>query len=443
MYMTKREAELFLEQINQYGSVPGLSNVTELAKRLGNPQDALCFVHIAGTNGKGSVLKLVSDACKASGIRTGVYLSPTLTDYRERFQINGRMISKQKLYSYLERLKEACDSMVEDGLTHPTAFEMETALAFLYFKEENCRLVVLECGMGGDMDATNIIQNTRVAVLTSISMDHMAFLGNSLGEIATHKAGILKEGASVVCYPSDEEVLKVIKEKAAECKIPEENIKITDASLLKNVRYRLEKQQFSYKTHEKMKLGLAGRYQILNAAVALDVLDTLKEQGFPIKETAVRKAFLEAKWPGRMEILDQKPLFVIDGAHNEDAAEKLAASIDFYFTNKKIIYIMGVLRDKDYSQMIEKTYRYADQIITVKTPDNPRAMDAYELALKVKRVHDKVTVADSLCEAVEMAYLLADKDSVILAFGSLSYLGALRQIVAERKERKGKQVTKI
>lgn len=434
--MTAKEAALFLEKINQYGSVPGLDSVTELCRRVGNPQDTLQFVHIAGTNGKGSVLKLVSDACKESGIRTGRYLSPTLIDYRERFQINGRMISKQKLYAYLERMQHVCDEMVADGLKHPTAFEMETALAFLYFKEENCDLVILETGMGGTLDATNLIQTTKVSVITSISIDHTAFLGKTIHEIAANKAGILKKGARVVCYPSCEEALQVIMDKAAECNIPTEHIIVSDPSLLRDVRYKLGKQSFSYKKYSKMQLGLSGKYQIMNAAVALDVLKVLGEVGYPVKEQAVRKVFREAVWPGRMEVLSRNPLFIIDGAHNADAAERLAESIELYFTNKKIIYIMGVLRDKDYTHMINVTHRYADQIITVKTPDNPRAMEAYDLAREVSLVHNKVTVADSLMEAVEMAYLLSDKNSVILAFGSLSYLGELRKIVAERAKRK-------
>ena len=441
--MTKREAEAFIDEINQYGISPGLESVRELCKRLGNPQDQLTFVHIAGTNGKGSVLKLVSDACKESGIRTGRYLSPVLQDYRERFQINGRMIARTKLYAYLERLKQVCEKMVQDGFHHPTAFEMETALAFLYFKEENCDLVVLETGMGGDLDATNIIREAKVVVFTSISMDHMAFLGNSLSQIAAHKAGILKKGAKVVCYPSKEEALAVIKQKASECGIAGEDIVVTDEALLRQVKYRLKGQQFSYKEYAGIKLGLAGGYQILNAAVALDVLDALKELGFAVKEAAVRKAFEQASWSGRMEVIGEKPTFLIDGAHNEDAAKQLAQSIGLYLKGKKLLYIMGVLRDKDYESMIRQTYRYASHIITVKTPNNPRAMDAYELAKEVSRYHDSVTAADSLTEAVEMAYLLADRDSVILAFGSLSYLGELKQIVQNRNAGKPKPAVKI
>lgn len=443
MHMTKKEAQLFLEKVNQYGSIPGLDSVGELCRRLGNPQDALQFVHIAGTNGKGTVAKLVSDACTASGMKTGRYTSPALSDYRERFQIDGRMISYRLLYEYLGQLKEVCGKMEEEGLVHPTAFEMETALAFLYFKEQGCDLVVLECGMGGDLDATNIVTSTKVAVFTSISIDHTGVLGRTITEIAGHKAGILKTGAAVVCYPSCDEALQEILHRAEELQIPQGKIKITDKMLIRNIKYGLEKQSFSYRNHKKVTLALCGKYQITNAAVALDVLDTLCEAGFPLREAAVLKAFSEEKWHGRMEILAKRPLFVIDGAHNADAADKLADSVAFYFTNRKIIYIMGILRDKDYSTIIERTSMYADHIITVSTPDNPRAMGAYELAVEVNRLHGKVTVADSLTEAVEMAYLLADKDSVILAFGSLSYLGALRKIVCKRNAGKGRKPTKI
>ena len=434
--MTEKEAENFIEELQGYGSVPGLDSICELCRRLGNPQDALSFVHIAGTNGKGSILLLVSEACREAKIRVGRYISPTISDYRERFQINSRMITKKALYSYLERLKEVCDKMVEAGFRHPTSFEVETALAFLYFKEQNCDLVVLEAGMGGLGDATNLITTTKVAVLASISMDHMAFLGKSLKEIAHQKAGIIKEGARVVAYPSPKEALEEIERMCLSQNISDNKYKVTDASAIMQPKYGLAKQSFSYGAYKKMELGLIGKHQLVNASVALDVIDALREAGYEIPEVCVRKAFREAKWPGRMEIIAKKPYFVLDGAHNEDAARKLAESIRFYFTNRRIIYIMGILKDKEYEKIIALTHSFADQIITVKTPNNQRAMDAYELAREVSAYHSRVTAVDSLEEAVEVSYLLADKDTVILAFGSLSFLGDLKKIVeVQLKER--------
>jgi len=451
--MTQKEADLFIEKLQLLGSVPGLHSISVLCEKLGNPQDKLSFVHIAGTNGKGSVLAYLSETCKAAGYKVGRYSSPTISDYRERFQINGRMISKKDLCSYLERIKEACELIVAEGENHPTAFEVETALAFLYFKEKECDIVILECGMGGELDATNIIKTAKVAVLTSISKDHTAFLGNTIEEIAAHKAGIIKRRMlaleerveteekqsnvssqmSVVVYPSEMAVCRVIEERCKEQGIPKENLMFTDATLLKNIKYGIKKQVFRYKQWDKMEISLLGKHQVLNAAVALDAVDALKRQGYSIPEKAVRKAFSQVTWQGRMEIVATKPMFVLDGAHNKDGAKKLAESIETYFKDKKLIYIMGMFRDKEYEEIIALTHDYAKQIITVKPPNQPRAMEAYELAMEISKVHKQVTVADSLEEAVEMSRLLADKDTVILVFGSLSYLGAIKKIIVDKK----------
>lgn len=434
--MTEKQGAEFLEYLQTLGSVPGLDTIKELLRRLGNPQDKLSFVHIAGTNGKGSVALLVSETLKNAGYQVGRYISPTISDYRERFSVNGKMITKKDLYRLLAQLKRVCEEMVKDGFAHPTAFEVETALSFLYDVEKNCDLVVLECGMGGFMDATNVIKNTMVCVFASISMDHMSFLGDTLEKIATQKSGILKEGASIVCYPSPREALEPILQEAKKKNIPKENICICDEAQIKDIKYGLAKQKMSYKSYRRLTVSLAGKHQIINAAVALDVIEAIKQKGYVILEEAVRKAFSEADWPGRMEIIQKKPLMIMDGAHNEDAAKKLAASIEEYFLGKRLIYIMGVFQDKEYEKIIDLTCRYASQIITIKTPNNPRALSAYELAQAVARVNPNVTNVDSLEEAVEISSLFADKDSVILVFGSLSFLGELKNIVQKKEKKK-------
>ena len=434
--MTEKQALEFLEYLQTLGSVPGLDTIKELLKRLDNPQDQLSFVHIAGTNGKGSVALLVSETLKNAGYQVGRYISPTISDYRERFSVNGKMITKKDLYRLLAQLKSVCEEMVKDGFAHPTAFEVETALSFLYDIEKKCDLVVLECGMGGFMDATNVVKNTLVCVFASISMDHMSFLGNTLGKIATQKSGIIKEGADIVCYPSKEEALNQILKEAKEKNIPDENICITDENLIKDKKYGLLKQKMSYKSYRKLTLSLAGKHQLINAAVALDTIEALKRKGYDIPKESVMDAFSQATWPGRMEIIQKKPLMIMDGAHNEDAAKKLAASIEEYFLGKRLIYIMGVFQDKEYEKIIDLTCRYASQIITIKTPNNPRALSAYELAQAVARVNPNVTNVDSLEEAVEISSLFADKDSVILVFGSLSFLGELKNIVQKKEKKK-------
>ncbi len=427
--MNEKEAYEYIESVGNYGIVPGLDSIKELCRRLGDPQKDLKFVHVAGTNGKGSVSAFTAAALKAGGYRVGRYISPVIFEYREKIQVNDSYISRRAMCRGLERIKEACGGMEEK---HPTLFEIETALAFLYFQEKKCDIVVLETGMGGLMDATNVIENTLVAVITSVSMDHMKFLGNTLEEIAEQKAGIIKKGCHVVSLRQEPDAMEVIERKAAEegCELT-----VADPSLAGHIRYGLESQRFDYGDYKGVEISLAGRYQIDNGILALEVLKALAERGFPIREDRLREGFLDAKWPGRFTVIGRKPYFVVDGAHNEDAARRLTESLEFYFAGKRIIYIMGMFRDKEYEKVIGLTHGLADQIITVATPGNPRALSAYELAQAVSRYHPQVTAADSLEEAVEMCYLLAEKEDVIVAFGSLSFLGRLMDIVAAKNSR--------
>ena len=427
--MKYQEAVEYIESLSKYGIKPGLSTITELCRRLGNPQDALSFVHIAGSNGKGSTLAFVSTILKCAGYKVGRYISPTIFEYRERIQIGEKPISQKRLCELTEQLRKVCEEMVTDGFNHPTPFEFETAMAFLYFKEKAVDIVVLETGMGGRGDATNLITTTKVAVLTCISMDHMQYLGGTLEKIAGEKAGIIKPGCRVVSQVQEEDVMQVIRR---ECEEKGAELTLVEPQKLKKVRYAVSRQTFTYGEYRDVRVQLLGTYQTENATLAIEVVEALKSCGMEIKEDAVYAGLNDAKWPGRFQIISKKPYFVVDGAHNEDAAKKLAKSIDFYFTNKRIIFIMGILRDKEYEKIIHHTARYADQIITVKTPNNPRAMDSFELASEVAKVHSSVTAASSLEEAVELAYLLAGKEDVIVAFGSLSYLGALMKLVEKR-----------
>ena len=429
--MNYREAMEYVESLQRYGCVPGLSSIRQLCMRLGNPQNKLKFVHIAGTNGKGSVLAYVSTILQEAGYKVGRYLSPTLTDYRERFQINGKMIPKAQFGGYLEQVKAAALQMESEGLPHPTQFEVDTAFSFLYFLDKKCDIVVLETGLGGLTDATNLIETTVCAVITSVSMDHMAVLGRSLEEIALQKAGIIKEHCMVVSCGQKEEVMRVIRQEAVRhgCELL-----IADVNRARNVRYGLKKQRFTYGDYGNLEITLAGQYQIANAVLAVEVVEALKTTGFSISKEALREGLFKTKWPGRFQVIGGKPLFVLDGAHNEDAAVMLAQSVKFYFFQKKLIYIMGILADKEYDMIIKIMAPYAEQIITVTPPHNPRALSGYELAQAVREYHPSVTVADSLQEAVEIACLLAEgeKDAVVAAFGSLSFLGELTDIIEHR-----------
>lgn len=424
--MNYRQAMEYTESLSAGGIVPGMDSIRELCRRLGNPQDELKFVHIAGTNGKGSTLAYISTILKCAGFRVGRYFSPVIFEYREKIQVNEKMISKAALCEGLELLKGICEEMTGDGFVQPTLFEVETALAFWYFKKKNCDIVVLETGMGGLEDATNLVTTTIASVISSIGMDHMKFLGNTLEKIAVQKAGIIKERCAVVTMNQQASVMEVIEETAREKHCI---LKVADSTKASHIRYGVEKQKFDYAGMKNLEITLAGQFQIDNAILALEAVRSLAEAGFEVKEEDLRKGLKETVWRGRFSVIRKKPLFVADGAHNEDAAQKLAKSIEFYFTNKRIIYIMGVLKDKQYERMIDLTHKYADQIITVTPPDAKRALPAYELAKEIAKVHPNVTAVDSLEEAVEMSMLLAGGEDVILAFGSLSYLGRLIDIV--------------
>ena len=437
--MNYREALEYVESLKHYGSVPGLAMTEALCARLGDPQKQLKFVHIAGTNGKGSVLAYVSTILQNAEYRVGRYISPTLFDYRERFQIDARPITQSALCKYMEQVKTAVEQMEEAGEAappgtegpHPTLFEVETVVAFLYFLDKKCDIVVLETGMGGRLDATNVIPAPLCAVITSISRDHMSYLGDTLEQIAMEKAGIIKPGSIVVSARQKLEAMQVIKQAAAKSKC---RIFIADADRVKQVKTGLKKQHFSYSKYKNMEISMPGLYQIDNAILALTVIEALQKQGLKIAPDKVKTGLLQTKWAGRFEVIGQRPLFVIDGAHNEDGAVRLAQTIIHYFEGRRIIAIAGVLSDKEAEKILVPICPLAKHLITVTPPDNPRALHAYELANLAKEYHDSVTVADSLQEAVEIAYLLAgkDKETVVIAFGSLSYLGALTYIVEHR-----------
>ena len=429
--MNYREAMEYIEELRQYGTVMGLTAMRELCARLGNPQDQLKFVHIAGTNGKGSVLAYVSTVLHTAGYRVGRYISPTVKDYRERFQVGGKMITQAALCNNLEQVKAAAEAMAEEGLPHPTAFEVETAVAFLYFLDKQCDIVVLETGLGGAQDATNVVSTTLVAAFTSISTDHMDVLGDTPEQIAIVKSGIIKNGCYAISAKQSPEVMKVLRQAAL---LRKAKFLTADVTRAKNIRYGAAKQQFTYDKYKNLEITMLGQFQIENAVVAVEVLSALGRLGYPVQEDKLRQGFSETAWRGRFDVIGKKPLFIADGAHNEDASKKLAESIKFYFTDRRIIFIMGMLRDKEYDKVIRNTYELAEHIITVTPPVRDRALHAYDLAQAVREYHSSVTVADSVQEAVEIAYLLAgqDKETVVIAFGSLTYLGELMNVVEHR-----------
>ncbi|MCI8558065.1 MAG: bifunctional folylpolyglutamate synthase/dihydrofolate synthase [Lachnospiraceae bacterium] len=429
--MTYKEARAFIDDTSKYGYILGLDTITELLKRLGNPQDDLKFVHIAGTNGKGSILAYVSTILKEAGYRVGRYISPTIFEYRERIQVNEEYISEEAVARLAQRIYEKGQEMLAEGLAHPTAFEVETAMAFLYFQEMNCDIVVLETGMGGLTDATNVVKTTLISAFASISMDHMGFLGNTLEEIAKIKAGIIKPNTMVVSTAQKPEVRKVLEatcrqQRASYHEIREEEI--TDRQV------SFEEQSFTYKGWKKLRPGILGSCQLENAATAAEVIYELRDLGYPVSEEAIRQGLEKTRWIGRFTIVDEDPLFIVDGAHNRDAADRLLETLKLYVPHKRKVFIIGVLADKEYDYIMSRLVPEAERIVTVMTPNNPRALPAKKLAETVKQYNSEVEAAQSIREAVQLAKGYADKDGMILAFGSLSYLGDLIEEVRKGKE---------
>lgn len=419
--MTYEEAMEFIQNTNKFGSVLGLDNIKELLKRLGNPQETLKVVHIAGTNGKGSILAYLASVFRESGYRAGRYVSPASFAYEERFRINEENISKENLCFYMEKLKEVSEKMVQDGLDHPTMFEIETALSFLYFADQKTDVVLLETGMGGRLDATNVVSRPICTVIGSIGYDHMQYLGTTLPEIAGEKAGILKEGCPVISYDNGEEVNAVIEAAAREKHCP---IEFVNSAGIRVLSQNLEGQSFAYRSsrgrfYEKIEIPLLGSHQIPNAATALEVLEIIKNY-YCISEFQTEEGFRNTIWRGRLEKLSDHPLIFCDGAHNPDGAARLAEFLENNFTNRRIIYIIGVLADKEYEKMIETTAKFANRIYTV-APDNERALSSRELAFAVRKYHTDVQERSRLASCLEEVKKEAGEEDVIVIFGTLSF----------------------
>lgn len=428
--MNYQEARAFIDKVSAKGSELGLEAITGLLELLGNPQDELKFVHIAGTNGKGSVLAYLSAVLESAGYSVGRYISPTLFSYRERIQLDGEFISREDFARTITRIAEVYEKLKAGGRPLPTVFEVETAAAFLYFREKKCDLVMLEVGMGGRLDATNVIRTPVLTLFASISMDHMEFLGDTLAQIAWNKAGIIKPGVPATSAMQEPEAAEVIRREAAKNNSP---CVFVDAAKISGQRYGLAEQSFCYESFGEIKIHLAGTQQIENASLALEGVAALRRQGYEISDEAVRAGMERTRWPGRFSVIHEKPLFIIDGAHNPDAALRLRDSVEKYFKNRKKYYIFGVFSDKEYDKIIEITAPLATHIYTVETPDNPRALPAEELAEAVRRVNASAEAAADIADAADKCFAAAGPEDVILAFGSLSFLGEVTRAVEARE----------
>ena len=408
----------FLQSVSWQGSRLGLERMERLMELLGHPERRLKFVHVAGTNGKGSLTALVSSVLTAAGYKTGVYTSPHLVRYGERMVIDGEEISDEELFSLAERVKPAVERM-EDK---PTEFELLTGMALRYFAERGCDMVLLEVGLGGRLDATNIIPAPEAAVIMNIGLDHTGILGDSLPLIAAEKAGIVKEGCTVVTYPGGEEVEAVY---ARVCGEKRALWRRADPGRMTFLREDLSGQTFLW-DGEEYTVRLLGEHQRRNAAVALETVGVLREKGWQISDEALRTGLESARWPARLEVLGREPLFLLDGAHNGQCAKALADSLNSLLPGKKLVFLTGVLADKDYHDIMALMLPMAKEFFCL-TPFSDRALPAAELTARLTEWGGKATCCESVEEGIERALASAGRDGAVVCFGSLYLAGAVRE----------------
>ncbi|GAE87104.1 bifunctional folylpolyglutamate synthase/dihydrofolate synthase [Acetivibrio straminisolvens] len=424
--MNYEQALEYIHGTYKFGIKLGLDNIRKLLELMDNPHKKLKYVHVAGTNGKGSTVAFISSILKESGYKVGIYTSPYIERFTERIKVNNDEISKEDLARITRYVKEKVELMILEGGNHPTEFEIVTAIAFQYFYEKNCDIVVLEVGLGGRFDSTNIIDAPLTAVITTISYDHMAQLGDTLDKIAFEKAGIIKDGTDVVLYPQVPEAGRVFEDI---CRKKDARLHRMSFESINMKNVSIEGQEFDYGRFKSLKIGLLGEHQVKNAVVALEAALILEQKGYDrICEDSIRKGLAFAKWPGRLEILRKEPIFLIDGTHNLEGAQTLSRFLKTYFPCKKIVFIMGVLKDKDYKSIIEVCAPLAEDIITV-TPNNDRGLPAKELAQSLEGYCKNVLISDTIVNAVEKSLKITPKDGLICAFGSLYYIGEVRSML--------------
>ncbi len=410
--MNCAESIEYIHSINWCFCKPGLERISELCGLLGDPQKDLRFIHVAGTNGKGSFCSILDSVLRSAGYKTGLFTSPYIRYFNERICYNGAPIGDDELAEITSYVRPFADSMKDK----PTEFELITAIGFEYFKRKGCDVVILETGMGGRFDSTNIISPPLLSVITGISLDHTAFLGDSIEKIAFEKAGIIKKGSPALFGANDAVAERVIREYAKEMK---SELFLTDRTAIKNVRATLGGTVFDFGERKNLKIRLLGLYQPYNAANVLTAINILKSAGMDISEEAIYRGLESASWSARFELLSSDPTVIYDGAHNPEGIAAAVGSIEQYFPDRKVYILSGVMKDKDYGVIAADLSRVASRAYTV-TPDNPRALDAREYA-KVLRSHGiDAEPFDSLDTALGTALTAAKADnSPLICLGSL------------------------
>lgn len=420
--MTYEEALKYIHGISWTFCKPGLDRISELCERLGNPEKNLKFIHVAGTNGKGSTASMLSSILQSAGYKVGLYTSPFIYRFNERMRVNGADIPDDQLAQITEYVKPFADSMKDT----PTEFELITAIAFEYFKREECDVIVLEAGMGGRLDSTNVIRNPLLSIITGIALDHTAFLGDTVEKIAKEKAGIIKDNAPVLFGGEDKIAAEVILGVAntATSKFYQ-----SDYSKLTINSSSLSGTVFDYKNRQNLKIKLLGSYQPKNASLVLDAVDLLNERGLCISENAIYDGLLSATWRARFEIIKQNPMVIFDGAHNPQGIDVAVESIKHYFNEKKVVIMTGVLRDKDYNVIAKRISEVSERAFTI-TPDNPRALTAEEYSKVLSGFGVTATACESIGEALMCGIEQAKQDNTALCcLGSLyTYVDVIKEL---------------
>ena len=421
--MTPQEAIDYIEQYTWSTTRLGLERTQELLRALGDPQKKLKFIHVAGSNGKGSTCAMLAAILQAAGYRTGLYISPYIQDFCERMQVDGQNVPGETLAEITERVRAIADEM-ED---HPSQFELVTAIALEYFYEAKCDIVVLEVGMGGALDSTNAIDAPEVAVITNIGLEHTEYLGDTLEKIAATKAGIIKSGCSAVCYDGAPEVTAVVKAVCEEKQVP---LYCVDFRRMEPIAETLDGQTFRF-DGEEMRVALLGPHQLYNTATVLSTVEALRDRGWKIPGECVHAGLAAVKWPARLEVLSRDPIFLLDGGHNPQCAEALAAAIDKLLPGRKVVFLLGVLADKDYPQIMDIVMPYAKKFICM-TPFSGRALPADKLRdfLKGKGAQASSCGSD-VARGIRAAQKAAGKRGAVVAFGSLYLAGHVRTVWQE------------
>lgn len=429
--MKYEEALEYISQTNKFGIRLGLENIGKLLELLGNPQETLNIIHVAGTNGKGSVCSFISNILRESGYKVGLYTSPYLETFTERIRVNGENIPQEDVARIIDLIKEKIEVMVSQGYAYPTEFEVVTAMAFYYYSEQKVDFVALEVGLGGRYDATNIITKSLVSVITSISLDHTGILGDTIEKIAYEKAGIIKENGVVVVYDQTNEAKDVInsvcKEKNAKyIEVNFDNINIKKS----NINSQVYDCNVMGETYKNLEIMLIGEHQINNSILAMSVLKYLKDTKKldNVSEESIREGLITTKWPGRIEKIKESPIFIIDGAHNEDGAKSLAKALDKHFKDKKLTLLIGMLEDKDIDGVLDILMPKFSKVVAT-TPNNPRAINSDILKEKILKYVSDVTSKHEIEDAVNYTLETSNKDDIIISAGSLYMIGTVRTLV--------------